>query len=72
MEIQMDQLQAWFHMVAYLIDRGRIGFHPNKPTVILPSCPKQNGINSIGRIDSFINFNPNKRSPANFSILYHT
>ena len=23
MEIQMDQLQAWFHMVTYLIDRGR-------------------------------------------------
>ena len=23
MEIQMDQLQAWFHMAAYLIDRGR-------------------------------------------------
>ena len=22
MEIQMDQLQAWFRMVAYLIDRG--------------------------------------------------
>ena len=23
-EIQMDQLQAWFRMVAYLIDRGRL------------------------------------------------
>ena len=23
MEIQMDQLQAWIRMVAYLIDRGR-------------------------------------------------
>ena len=22
MEFQMDQSQAWFHMVAYLIDRG--------------------------------------------------
>ena len=28
-------------------------------------------MNSIGRIDSFTNFNPNKRSLANFSILYH-
>ena len=23
MEIQIDQLQTWFRMVAYLIDRGR-------------------------------------------------
>ena len=29
-------------------------------------------MNSIGRIDSFTNFNPNKRSPDKFSILYHT
>ena len=33
MEVQMDQSQAWFHMVAYLIDRGwqaqLIIFHPS-------------------------------------------
>ena len=28
-------------------------------------------MNSVGRSDGFTNFNPNKRSPANFSILVH-
>ena len=31
-----------------------------------PNSPK-----SVGRIDSLTNLNPNKRSPVNFSIVYH-
>ena len=29
-------------------------------------------MSSVGRIGSYIHFNPNKRTPAKFSILYHT
>ena len=39
----------------------------NSPNLCYTNC-----MNSVGRIDNLTNFNPNRRSPANFSILYHT
>ena len=37
-----------------------------------PNLPWAKYMNSVGRIGSLTNFNPNKTSPAKFSILYHS
>ena len=37
-----------------------------------PNLCQTKHMKSVGRIDSLTNYNPNKRSPANFSIVYHT
>ena len=43
------------------------GSNLNSPNL---SCTEYT--NGTGRIHSLINFNPNKRSPTDFSTLYHT
>ena len=54
--------------------KGTLLWAYNILTLILPTCPNKmyECWENVGRIDSFINFNPDKRSPDKFSILYHT
>ena len=45
---------------------------PNILTLILPTCPEQNVWTVLGELVVRQTLNPNKRSLAKFSILYHT
>ena len=49
-----------------------IAFSPKYPDLNSPNLPWTKSRDSVGRIGSLTNFNPNKRSPAKFSVLHHT
>ena len=47
-------------------------FSPKYPDLNSLNLPWTKCMNNVGRIGSLANFNPSKRSPAKFSVLYHT
>ena len=69
-------------MVFFVVDKDFLdtafSYIRNTPLIAVPSLIKKMIASrapniltlNVGRIDSFKNFNPNKRSPASFYLLY--